>query len=791
MRTIVQNFLSLLRRFKMATLLNIAGLSVAFVAFMVILIQVSYEYNYDRSHTTSERVYRVSNSREGLWGVIHSRAFVEAVIHSSPHIEAGTLVNRYGGAKYFSFTENGEKKGFKESVHTCHPGITQVFDFPIVEGDANCLNDPEKVIIPLSLSKKLFGNESAVGRLLHAEESIWTKNKEDFTVGAVYKDFPGNTQLGNVIYTTIDPDYDINNWEASNFICYLLLDKPESRANVTDNFNQHFDFSKVSWGEQDTTTVKLELIPLVDTYFRNDVQDGRIVKTGNKETSLLLMIIALLVVVIASINFTNISTALAPIRIKSINTQKVLGSYDGTLRMGFILEAIGISLFSYMLSLFFMYMLQKTSLLSFIEADLHLSNNIPIIILMGIIAVIVGAIAGTYPAWYMTSFPPALVLKGNFGLSPKGRKLRTALIGFQFVVSIGLIISSLFVQLQCNYMQNYSVGFDKDQVAIVEIGGTLYQNHRESYVSKLKTFAGIEDVAFSHQKLGSQDSYSSYGFKKDEEIIPYYRLAVSYNFLSVMGIPVIEGHDATSSNEQGNDVTFIFNKMVKDNHGIESGLQDLFGGDSRTNVLGFTENVKFTSLRQADFNMGFAINTHQALPFSYIRLKAGSDYFAAVNHIRKSIAEIDPGYPVEVEFYDTVFNTLYQKEERLNKMISSFGLLAILISIVGVLGLVIFETQFRRKEIGIRKVLGAEIQDILIMFNKIYLHIVCIGFIIAAPIAYYGITKWFENFAYKTPMYWWVFLVAFLIVAGITLLTVTFQNWKSASANPVDSIKTE
>ena len=791
MKTILRNFLVVVRRFKMATLLNVAGLTVAFTAFIVLLIQVGFEYNFDRMHATSERVFRVEINREGYWGVIHSRGFVETVMRSSPHIEAATLINPYNEKVYFSIIQDGEKKGFMETATTCSPGIVNVFDFPIIQGDANCLEEPDKIIIPASLAQKLFGNQSAIGKVLHAEEGIWTKSGENFTVGAIYEDFPKNTQLSNVIYTAMDANYDINNWHAVNFICYLLLDSPQSKGIVTDNFNKAFDFGKISWNSGENESLQISLTPLPDIYFMKEVQNHGTIKSGNKDTSLILLAIAFLIVFIAAINFTNFSTALTPMRIKNINTQKVLGSTDKVLRTSFIAEAVIISLFSFLLSLVIVSFLHQTSFLSFIDADLQLSNNLLPLFIAGIISFVVGLIAGIYPAWYMTSFPPALVLKGNFGLSPKGKGLRTALIGFQFVVSIGLIITSLFIHLQQRYMQNYALGFDKEQIAIIPLDINIYQHHRDSYVDKLKNFAGIEDVAFAREKLGSKDSYSTYSIIYEDTRVPYYRLDVSYNFLSVMGIPVIEGREPRPSDELAGKPSFIFNRMARDNYDVRTGMQSIFGGESSFEVLGFTDNVKFTSLRQEDHNFAFAINSGNFMPVSYVRLKAGVDYFAAVNHIHNSIAEIDPGYPVEVEFYDAIFNTLYQKEEKMNKMISSFSLLAIIISIVGVFGLVVFETQYRRKEIGIRKVMGATIENIVVMFNKTYMHIVCFSFVLAVPIGYYIVRKWLENFAYKTPLHWWVFGVAFLIVAGVTLLTVTYRNWRAASANPVDSLKTE
>jgi len=648
------------------------------------------------------------------------------------------------------------------------------------------MKDPEKVMVPRSLADKLFGEDiSVVGKTLRAEENIWTKSAKLFTIGAVYKDFPENTQLRNVVYTAIDPDYNINNFSSSNWVCYLLLDNPAMADEVADNFNRHFDFKKIYHeGEQ------IRLVPLTDIYYMNETQDGGTFRSGNKEVTALLFGIALLIVIVAAINFTNFSTSLTPLRIKSINTQKVLGSSDTLLRRSLLIEAALISFIAWLVSLVIVWGLDWAEALPFIEADLSLVSNLPIVFLCGIVALVIGWLAGIYPAYYITSFPPALVLKGSFGLSPSGRKLRTTLICVQFVVSIVLIIGACFVQIQNSYMRNFSLGFDKDQVAIVELNETMYNKHHDTYVNRLKENPGIEDVAFAMEKVGSKDGYNTNGGNYKGKDFQYFIIIASSNFLRVMGIPVIEGRDFSKADELSDHVSYIFNRTAME--GLDMQVGDAFDSYSPGHLIGFSDDVKFTSLRGGEDNIAFLVgNFGYSLPISYIRLKAGSDIHAVVGHIQETMRELDPSYPFNIEFYDEIFNHLYRKEENLRDLVTVFSLLAIIISLVGVFGLVVFETQYRRKEIGIRKVHGATVGEILLMFNKVYLRIVGICFVIAAPIAWQGAKMWLEGFAYKTPLHWWVFLIALLIVTVITLLTVSFQNWKAANENPVNSIKSE
>ena len=681
--------------------------------------------------------------------------------------------------------ENGEKIGYREPVYTCNPEITRVFDFPILEGDIDCLKDPDKLILPESIARKIFGDQPAVGKMLHAEENVETKDNREYTVGAVYKDFPGNTQMRNLIYTAIGPTFQRDNFGASNFACYVLLDKAGSAQDVVDNFNANFDFTKIGKKDQ-----QLKLTPLTAIYYLNESQDGMIFRSGNNEVTLLLFFIALLIIIVAAINFTNFSTALTPLRIKSINTQKVLGSSDRLLRNALLAEAAIVSLIAWSISLVLVWMLGRATALPFMEADLSILKNLPIVLITGGVALITGVVAGLYPSWYVTSFPPALVLKGSFGLSPSGRKLRTILVSVQFIVSILLIIGASFVQLQNDYMRSFSLGFDKDQIAIVELSGELYNKHHETYVNRLKEFPDIEDVAFAMEKVASKDGYSTNGAVLKQKEFHFFMIMTSPNFLRVMGIPVEEGRDFSLSDELSEEPVYIFNETAKLAVNMEQGdiLQSWIPG----RIIGFTGNVKFTSLRNGENNIAFVVSKMPyPMSVSYIRLKAGSDVHAAVNHIRKTLADLDPAYPFDVQFYDTIFNHLYHKEENLRSLITVFSILAIIISLVGVFGLVVFDTQYRRKEIGVRKVHGATNSEILKMLNRSYIYIVLVCFALATPIGYYGIKKWLESFAYKTPMYWWVYLAALTIVLVITIGTVTFQSWRAANANPVDSLKAQ
>lgn len=795
MKLMIRNLLYLFKRFKTAVVLNLFGLTIAFAAFLLIVMQVDYEMNYDAMHSKSGRTFRLeANHGEFEHNAIHCLMFSDAFVNSSAHItDYSYRYPFYGGERYCQIDEvddQGEAKVFKENFQLCLPNISDVFDFHMKEGSVECLSIPGSVLIPESVAKRLFDKQSAIGkRIRMSGSSGWQPvSTTILTIGGVYKDFPGNTTVQNRIYVPMDQlDLLKSSWQMYANEIYVTLDDPLNKEEVLDHFNKTFDFAKSQMGS--AQEIALRLTPLKEVYYTHDTTFDFNPK-GHRETNYVLLGIAFLILFIAGINFTNLTTSLIPLRLKTINTHRVLGCSIYKLQAISLIESIVICLISYILALFIVNDLSYTPIANWVDADIRLSQYKGLILLTALIAILTGCLAGLYPAIRSTSYAPALVLKGSFGLSPKGKKVRVALIGFQYTVSIALIIVTLFMGLQNHFMtSSEQLGFNKDQVAIVNLTPEIYAKHKPQYIQKLKDYPGIEDVAFSVYELSKEDDMIDLEYARHEDKDVFFKVFyASENFLSVMDIQVEEGRDFTREDLNKAQSDYIINPAAEQDFHLHPG--DRF--NDRT-VLGVSKDFRFNSCRIASSPFVFALNNDIPNPklVSYIRFNSKTNLQEAVAHVRETLKEIDPTFPFEISFYNTILNNLYQKEQTLGKLISLFGIMAILISIVGVFGLVLFETQYRRKEIGIRKINGATTGQILLMFNKTYIRIVSVCFIISIPIAWMGTQQWLENFAYKTPLHLWVFIVAFLIILSVTIGTVTFRNWQAANENPVNSVKSE
>ena len=790
MKLILRNLMRIFRRFRTAMILNILGLAVAFTAFMLLMMQWNYDRQFDRNDPNADRIFRIDAQWDAGRAALTCGPYGFAFMQSSPHIVGGCLLYALPGDESFTIEENGQRRVFKDKLHKVTSGLTKVFHFDLVEGDANALEASDKILIPESTARRWFGQAAATGRLVKLGDN------RAMTVGGVYRDFPGNCSLGNSVYVAVrDNEGDLRVWTSFNYTCYIRLDQDntaDAQALVDAFAENNQDFLNF---QKENGKMEMVAIALPDIHTFEPLLFDPTPRTS-LATMFLLFSIAIVILLIAAINYTNFSTALSPMRIRNVNTQKVFGASQASLRGALLAEAVIICLGAFLLGVLLLWGLQDYNLNQLIQADIRPEAHLPLIGLTALIALAIGLIAGLYPAYYTTSFAPALVLKGSFGLSPKGRMLRNLLMSFQFIASFALVIGALCMFLQNRYAQTMPLGFDKEWLVTSDIDN-LVSSKRQVLEERLKQHPEVAGVAFSEMSFyGDNDNYAKWGRELKGKAISFDVLVVSPSFPKVIGIPVVEGRDFREEDSQRGNGCFIFNQMAQDLYDIQVG-DKLYAEE----VIGITDNFHYTSMRRGISPMAFYAygknngNTdelaNQLYTNVYVRMNAGTDPTTAIQILRTELDTLSPGYPFDIRPFDEQLERAYKNEQRLATLISLFSLLAVLISIAGVFGLVVFDSEYRRKEIGIRRVMGASVGNILLMFNKSYLWILLVCFIIACPIAWYAVNEWLQSFAYRVPSYWWIFPVALLIVGSVTLLTVTYQNWHAANENPVNSLKSE
>ncbi len=791
MKTVFRNFITTLRRFKLASGLNLLGLAAAFAAFVIILIQVNYEYGFDRFHAGADRIFRVevSSARQNIPAGSYTPALplplAEAIRDAVPQIERVAVADGRERTLNVVAERAGNRTVYEETTREVSKEWLALLGVRMAEGDAaTALDEPGAALIPESMARKFFGSEPALGRLLAPAETDSTIGaRRAVRVGGVYRDFPRNSIFSNIIYLPVG-EAERNLWSWSNYQIYLQL-ASTGEAEEVERAIGRIDYPDKS------EEAKWRLMPLADIYYAADIVHDMAPK-GSRTATRILLAIAVLVIAVAGINFVNFSMALAPVRMKNINTRKILGSSVAALRAAQVAEAAMTAAVAYAVALGMVAYIGRSALGSYFATSLLPGDNGGVVLLGAAIAVLTGAAAGLYPAIYSTSFPPALAVKGNFGLSPKGRTLRNVLVGFQFSVSMVLIICAAFMNLQNSFLATRAIGMNRGGVVEMPVSKKIFAD-RQSLFNELENDPAVEGVALSMAPM-FRDCYDNLGVWFRGEVVEFGNVEVTSQFTELMGIRIAEGRGFVEEDDRAEPGTrAIFNRTACRKYGLELGDRLEVGAGRGIEVVGIMEDVNFESLHKplgpfALMNVG---NTEQSyLPTAYVRIGAGGGT-AVLGRMAGVVAALDPNAVVDVHFLDETVEAQYRDERRIGSLITGFSLLAIVISMAGVFGLVVFETQYRRKEIGVRKVMGATVAEILAMFNRSFVRLVLICFVVAAPLAWYGVREWLGTFAYRTPVYWWVFAVSLLIVLAITLATVTIQSWRAATANPVEAFKTE
>mgnify|MGYP001340661460 FL=1 len=811
MKIAFRNFLTTLRRYKISSLLNVIGLTLAFTAFYVIMTQVWWELGYNRSLYEADRIYLVENEdwyEPGKWSSWLNRPVPERVIASTAGVEVGGCM--WGGfGSGTCWTSNEPSFGYNKFSASCGSvslPFLDVFAFRSVEGDVHDLGKPKSVIVSREAAERM---RVGVGSL------IWVDTDEPqpdgaMEVVAVFEDFPDNSLLGecevvkNLGETNL---YTTSEWSFNYFVKFRPGADPDEFARQWTNVNQEMQreaaekraaAGDAADDDDESGIYGVRLSPVSDLYFESDSQAP--CRQGSVVTTYTLLGIAVLVIVLAFINFVNFFFALVPVRIRTVNTFKVFGAPASSLRFNFVFEAFGLVLIALLAAWYVSFALQGTEFASYISASLALSQNLEVVGLVAVVAFVMALAASLYPAWYITSFAPALVVKGSFGGTRSGRRLRTLLLGVQFFISIGLIIATSFIRLQHDYMMHYDMGFDKENLLAVRLserGAVSYDALRQ----KLLSDPQVKDVTGATSRLVSVGRMG-WGREFKGRQVAFQSYVVQPDFLRVMGIPITDGRDFLESDFDKELGTMIFNEAARREFEMQVGdrINGFVSPDEQ--IVGFCADFNFKPLQYGVSPFCFYLlpkkiqqENYWHLPHVvYVRMTPGADIAAVTAHIRRCIAEVDPRTEpgdIVVRVFDEELGLEYDNERKLTAIVGLFALLAVVIALMGVFGLVLFETQHRRREIAVRRVMGASRGEILAMFNRRYVMLVAVCFVLAVPVSIWAVRHWLAGFAYAVPLYWWVFALALAGVLAVTALTVTVRSWRAVNENPAESVKSE
>ena len=809
----IRNFLTLLRRYTTSSVLNIVGMAVAFAAVYLIAVQVTFDLSYNRVIKNSERIYRLEYPNEagsGRWEHTWNRQYPDNLVASCPEVEAaGSIhIDVYASQREYSRKRNATIENLTlEIAGAEHEGL-EVFPFEWVAGGIEDFID----VVDNSSASVLVISESAakrynleVGDGLHLGRGASSNGIR--TIVGIYKDFPEPSSLSN-----LDGWYNLshqattseNNWTDPYYI--RLQDGASVEAVEKQMLNFVIeDNRKSGLSEEDIANIidraQPRLTPIADLYFIEDAQPEWF--HGSRTTTYSLIAIAVLILVISFINFVNFFFALIPSRIRAVNNYKIFGAPTAKLRSSFLFETVGLILVSLLVAAGIVVIFADTPLSEYISTSVAFSENWMIAGALVVGTLVFGVLVSLYPAWYITKFSPAFVIKGDFAASRSGRILRYALVGVQYTISIALIICSLLVYRQHNYMLTKDMGFDKENLLVAElpyeaVNGPWTQvldyTKRDALIDRLKQNPQIKEIAMSRSWL-TQVAMSWTCPMPDGTSQEFKVHVVSHNFLKVMGIDIVEGRDFMPSDELTETGALIFNETAAKQFDLtsESSIDGHISG-AKTPVVGICKDFNFQSAHYNVKPFSFLIYGKYGfdLPrIAYIRTVAGADIADVRKYIEKTILDISPNSDpekIKVKFFSDELEFVYQREDKLSTLIAMFSFLSIVISIIGVFGLVLFETQYRRREIGIRRVHGASVGGILRMFNRKYLYIVAICSAVAIPVSYYIISRWMEQYVYRVEMSWWVYALAVGVILLITIVTVSLRSWRAANENPTESI---
>jgi putative ABC transport system permease protein len=793
---------------KTFSLINIIGLASGLACFILITLYIIDELSYDRQHEKADRIYRI-NSDIRFGGT-------ELTMAVSADPMGATLKKDYPQVEQFAriYASEGSKLFKKDNVFITEERVVyadstlfDVFTFPAVAGNTKtALNEPNTVVVTESTAKKYFGSvEAAMGKTMECNDE---RNKL-YKVTAVIKDIPKNSHFVFDMFLSMDNvQYNFNTFLSHNFHTYIVLKAGTDYKTFEKNFVQVIDkyilpeakqfmqIESMKDFEKTGNRLSYSLIPLTDIHLKSE-RYVELAANGSMQYVYIFGAVALFILLIACINFMNLSTARSASRAKEVGIRKVLGTEKKSLIRQFLAESTLTSFIALLLALVGTWLalnwFNDLAGKGFRMTDLLKPGFLLFLLAL---PMAVGLLAGSYPAFFLSSFKPIAVLKGKMNTGFSKSNLRSTLVVFQFFTTILLITGTIVIYKQLSYIQSTKIGFNKEQVLVVD-NPSMNSSTAESFkaeVSKLSSvkassFAGFLPVSNSSR---NDNTWSTEAVMNEKSGFNMQNWRIDYDYIPTLGMEIIKGRNF--SPQYGGDSTGL---IINEATAALIGGGDPIGRKLYTNngqnptvytVIGVVKNFNYESLRKNVGPLCFRLGNNKWTTAFRVETKDMKNLLAQVESKFKAMA---PSMPFSYSFLDESFDGMYRAEQRIGKVAFSFSFLAILIACLGLFGLATYMAEQRTKEIGIRKVLGASVSGIVQMLSKDFVKLVLIACVFAIPLAWWGTSQWLQNFAYRVNIGWWVFGAAAVIALIIAVLTVSSQAVKAALSNPVKSLRTE
>ncbi|MBC7828343.1 MAG: ABC transporter permease [Chitinophagaceae bacterium] len=795
-----------LLKYKFISFINLFGLTAGIACCLLILTYIINELSYDKYHPDADRTYRVTRSfRNAQTGIVSlnlgtvAPPFAPLLVNDFKEIEKITqlLPNGRTPVRY------GEKMFNEENVYWGDEHFFDFFKVKVVKGNpAKALNDPYGIMLTEETAKKYFGNEEPLDKMIRLD------NQLNFKVTGVYKAFPANSHVHPNILISFNTLKDTavygeenlrTNFGNNSFLTYIKLPKDYDIGKMEKQFPAFLNRHMPQGGKfKPSEGTALALQKLTDIHLHSQL-DYEAEENGDIKRVYIFSAIALFILLIAGINYMNLSTARSALRAREIGVRKVVGAQRKEIIAQFLSESVLVSWLAMILALLLTWLtLPWLNKLSGQQLSIHILLRWDVIVPMALVPFVVGILSGIYPALFMSSFRPVQVLKGLFKVGGSTISFRRILVTTQFAISIVLIISTITVFRQMHYMQQKELGFDKTHIVTLPYSAGLNDGF-DAFRTELLSNTYIKNAGRSSRiPTGRLLDAMGARIKRSDTLEPANAdikfVSADQDFISTYGIKVVSGRGFSKdfSTDTG---AFVINEAAVQALGLNSGEDAIgkdFGYGNRTGkLIGVFNDFHFESMHQKIVPLVLLIPT-SANAYGNISIKiAGTNIPAALSHIEKTWRKYLPETPYQYNFLDENFERLYQSEERQKSIFTVFAFIAIFIACLGLFGLSAFAISQRIKEIGIRKVLGASVNTIVALLSKDFLKLILIAAVIAFPIAWFAMDTWLQDFAYRINIPWWIFVVAGVIAGIIAFVTISFQAIRAAIANPVKSLRSE